>query len=208
MIRVFLADDHTIVRSGIRNLFTTAGDITVVGEAADGRAALNALETLPCDVVVLDLSLPKIGGAEVLRRVREQRPNLPILVLSMYSEAQYGLRMLREGASGYLSKDRTEHELIAAVRQVAQGKTYLTPTVAEQAVQETDSDAPLHTKLSAREYQVFILLSHGQTVSDIAAELNLSASTVSNYVFHIKEKLHLKSSGEIIAYAHRAGLVD
>jgi DNA-binding NarL/FixJ family response regulator len=208
MIRVFLADDHTIVRSGIKTLFTTTSDISVVGEAADGRAVLQAMETVDCDVLILDLSLPKVNGTEVLRRLREQRPKLPVLVLSMYSEAQYGLRMLREGASGYLSKDRTEHELIEAVRQVAQGRTYLTATVAEQAVQAPSSSAPAHTTLSAREYQVFILLAHGQTVSNIAAELDLSAGTVSNYIFHIKEKLGVKSSGEIIAYAHRAGLVD
>jgi DNA-binding NarL/FixJ family response regulator len=207
MIRVFLADDHTIVRSGIKQLFSTTPDIEVIGEAADGRAALQAMESTECDVLILDLSLPKVNGTEVLRRLREQRPKLPILVLSMYSEAQYGLRILREGANGYLSKDRTEHELVEAVRQVALGRKYLTSTIAEQAVQGPSAAAP-HTTLSAREYQVFILLANGQTVSNIAAELDLSAGTVSNYIFHIKEKLGVKSSGEIIAYAHRAGLVD
>ena len=207
MIRVFLADDHTIVRSGIKQLLSTTPDIEVVGEAADGRAALQAMEATDCDVLILDLSLPKVNGTEVLRRLREQKPKLPVLVLSMYSEAQYGLRMLREGASGYLSKDRTEHELVDAVRQLSQGRKYLTETIADQAVQAPSNATP-HTKLSAREYQVFILLSNGQTVSNIAAELDLSAGTVSNYIFHIKEKLGVKSTGEVIAYAHRAGLVD
>lgn len=206
MIRVFLADDHTIVRSGIRQLLSTEGDIEVVGEASDGRAVLNVLEALDCEVLILDLSLPKVNGTEVLRRVKEQRPQLAVLVLSMYSEQQYGLRMIQAGAAGYLSKDRTEHELIDAIRKVAAGETYLTPTLAAQAKTEPNAAVQPHTTLSAREYQVFILLAHGQTVSEIAAELNVSASTVSNYVFHIKEKLGVKNSGEIIAYAHRAAL--
>jgi DNA-binding NarL/FixJ family response regulator len=209
MIRVFIADDHTILRNGIRTLLSTAPDISVVGEAADGRAVLTAMETTECDVLLLDLSLPRVNGAEVLRRVSAGPKPVKTLVLSMYAEDQYGLRMLQAGAAGYLSKDRSEQELIAAIREVARGNRYVTPAVAEQMISKPGAEATLpHTKLTSREYQIFTLLAHGRTISDIAAELDLSAGTVSNHVFHIKEKLAVKSVGEIVGYAHRTGLVE
>ena len=209
MIRVFIADDHTILRKGIRTLLSTAPDIVVVGEAADGRAVLNAMDEVECDVLLLDLSLPRVNGDEVLRRVTARTPPIRTLVLSMYAEDQYGLRMIRAGALGYLSKDRSEQELVAAIREVAKGNRYVTPEVAEQMVNRPTGEAVLpHTKLTSREYQIFTLLAHGRIISDIAAELDLSAGTVSNHVFHIKEKLAVKSVGEIVGYAHRAGLVE
>lgn len=205
-MRIFVADDHTVVRTGIKMLVSTASDMTVVGEVSDGHAVLEALEETPCDVLLLDLSLPKLNGVEVLRRVRERFPNLHVLVLSMYPEEHYALRMLRAGATGYLSKDRSEHELVDAIRCVANGRTYLTPTVAEQAVRGTTQPSG-HTALSGREHQIFLLVANGSTVSDIAAELNLSASTVSNYIARIKTKLGVRTLGDIVSYAHRAGLV-
>jgi DNA-binding NarL/FixJ family response regulator len=208
MIRVFLADDHAILRQGLRRLLREAADIEVVGECADGRQVLQAMEQTACDVLILDLSLPRVSGIEVLRRLQVSRPALRILVLSMYAEEQYALRMLREGAAGYVSKDRPSEELLRAIRQVASGQTYRSPELAASVrAGEADPERPVHESLSAREYQVFDLLAQGRGVSDIAAELNLSKSTVSTYVQHIKGKLNVHTVGEIVRYAHQAGIV-
>ncbi len=208
MIRVYLADDHAILRQGLRRLLREAPDIAVVGECADGRQALQAMEQTACDVLILDLSLPRVSGIEVLRRLRVSRPALRILVLSMYAEEQYALRMLREGAAGYVSKDRPSDELMHAIRQIAAGHTYRSPELSARLRSgEANPERPVHESLSAREYQVFDLLAQGRGVSDIAAELNLSKSTVSTYVQHIKGKLNVSTVGEIIRYAHQAGIV-
>lgn len=207
MIRVFVADDHTIVRTGIRRLLATAGDIEVVAEAADGRAVLNQLESVACDLLLLDLSLPKVNGTEVLRRVKELKPELKVLILSMYAEEQYALRMLRAGAAGYLGKDRSEHELIAAIRAVASGQRYVTSAVAERD-KTTSGDGAPHSALAAREHQVFTLLCEGRSVVEIAAELDITPSTVSNHLARIRQKLGVRTVGEIVSYAHRAGLID
>lgn len=208
MIRVFLADDHSIVREGLRKLIEQDGDMTVVGEAADGRAVLSAPSRESWDLLVLDLSLPKVGGVEVLRRLREELPRLKTVVLSMYPEDQYGLRLLKEGAAAYISKDTDSAELVRAIRVVAAGGTYLSEGLAQQMRLggAARAEAP-HTTLSAREHQVFTLLFQGRAVSDIAAELALSVSTVSNHVARIKEKLGARTIAEIVTYAHRAGLV-
>ncbi len=208
MIRVFLADDHSIVREGLRKLIEQDGDMTVVGEAADGRAVLSAPNRESWDLLVLDLSLPKVGGVEVLRRLREELPRLKTVVLSMYPEDQYGLRLLKEGAAAYISKDTDSAELVRAIRVVAAGGTYLSEGLAQQMRLggAGRAEAP-HTTLSAREHQVFTLLFQGRAVSDIAAELGLSVSTVSNHVARIKEKLGARTIAEIVTYAHRAGLV-
>ncbi|APR87883.1 DNA-binding response regulator, LuxR family protein [Minicystis rosea] len=205
MIRVFIADDHTIVRRGIRQVLSDAGDIEVVGEAADGRATLKALEAPDFDVLVLDLSLPKVNGPEVLRRQREQAPGLRVVILSMYPEEQYALRLLRDGAAAYIAKDRPVEELIAAVRAAAAGRTYVTPGAARLAETKASGGAP-HEALSPREHQVFMLLFKGLAVADIAAELNLSSSTVSNHIATIKTKLGVRTVTQIVSYAHRAGL--
>jgi two-component system, NarL family, invasion response regulator UvrY len=210
MIRVFLADDHAIVRDGLRKLIASSSDLCVVGEAADGRQVLQALETLECDVVILDLSLPRVGGPEVLRRLRQQRPSLPIVVLTMYPEDQYAVTLMRSGASAYLCKDRPSGELLDAIRKVASGRTYLTETIAQKFVDRPAgaADAPPHAKLTAREHQVFTLIIQGHTSSEIAAELDLTAGTVSNHLAKVKEKLDSHSTADIVNYAHRCGLID
>ncbi len=205
MIRVFLADDHAIVRGGVRKLLEGEHDVQVVGEATDGRAVLNAPDASAWDVLVLDLSLPKVNGIEVLRRLRATRPELPVIVLSMYPEEQYAARMRDEGAAAYVPKSAPPEALLAALRSVARGGRSVG---GERAKGADDAAAPPHQRLTAREYQVFTLLFQGAKVTDIAAELNLSVSTVSNHVAHIKEKLAARSVGEIVAYAHRAGLVS
>lgn len=204
MIRVFIADDHAVVRRGIRQLLADAGGIEVVGEAADGRAALKALEAADFDVLVLDLSLPKVNGPEVLRRLREHELRVKVVILSMYPEEQYARRLLRDGAAAYVAKDRPAEELVAAVRRAAAGGTFVTPGAAPPA--EPSSGAP-HDGLSPREHQVFMLLFKGLAVADIAAELNLSSSTVSNHIAGIKGKLGVRTVAQIVGYAHQAGLV-
>jgi DNA-binding NarL/FixJ family response regulator len=203
MIRIFLADDHAIVRHGLRKLIEDCADMTIVGEAADGRRVLNATEQEKAswDVLVLDLSLPRVNGIEVLRRLKQERPAMKIVILSMYPEDQYAARMESEGAAAYLSKDRPPEEVLKIIRQVSTGLPYRRKDLPKEEA------APAHASLSAREYQVFTLLFQGQTVTDIAVELNLSTSTVSNHVAKIKEKLGARSIGEIVGYAHRAGLV-
>lgn len=209
MIRVFLADDHAVVRAGLERVISTTEDMSVVGTAADGRQVLLLAEAgAEWDVLVLDLSLPRVSGMEVLRRLRSLRPSLPILILSMYPEDQYSIRLMREGASAYLSKERPLEELLAAIRRLAAGGTYLTASQAAQIIEApAEADRPPHARLSAREHQVFVLIINGRTVSEIAAELDLSTSTVSTHLARIKEKLGARSVAEIVRYAHRAGLV-
>ncbi|MFO0586935.1 MAG: response regulator transcription factor [Polyangiaceae bacterium] len=207
MIRIFLADDHAIVRHGLRNLIEQEGDMKIVGEAADGRQVLLAEGRESWDLLVLDLSLPKVGGVEVLRRLRAELPRLKVVVLSMYPEDQYGLRLVKEGASAYVSKENDPSELVRAIRVVAAGGTYLSENMVQQMRSTRPPAAAPHTSLTAREHQVFTLVFQGRTVSEIAAELNLSVSTVSNHLAHIKEKLSAHSIADIVSYAHRAGLV-
>lgn len=209
MIRVYLADDHAVVRAGLQQLISATEDMRVVGSAADGRQVLLEAEGgAQWDVLVLDLSLPRVSGMEVLRRLRSLRPSLPILILSMYPEDQYAIRLMREGASAYLSKERPPEDLLAAIRRVAGGGKYLTDSQAAQIVQVKDeSERPPHARLSAREHQVFVLIINGRTVSEIAAELDLSTSTVSTHLARIRDKLGARSLAEIVSYAHRAGLI-
>lgn len=208
MIRVFIADDHAIVRHGLRQVIESSGDMVFVGEAADGREVLTAAETETWDVLILDLSLPRVSGLEALKRLHELRPRLAIVVLSMYAEEQYALPVMRAGAAAYLSKDRPATELLEAVRAAARGRTYVTQNVAEQMVRAPEKrDRLPHERLTAREYQIFTLIIHGRTVSEIAAELNLTAGTVSGHLQRVKVKLDAPSVAEIVSYAHRMGFV-
>ena len=206
-IRVLLVDDHAIVRFGLRQLLSAADDIAVQGEAADGPAALRILESTPVDVTVLDLSLPRIDGSEVLRRIRERHPNIGVVVLSMYPEEQHAQRMLRAGAGAYLSKDRPPAELLAAIRAVARGERYVTESMASRSA-ERGGELPPHQTLTGREHQIFTLILRGRTVGEIAAELDLSASTVSNHLRGVKTKLSAETIAEIVNYAHRVGMID
>lgn len=205
MIRVFLADDHAIVRDGLKRLISETPGFTLAGETAKGREALARAVEPDVDVLVLDLSLEDVGGLEVLRRLRTLRPKLPIVVLSMYPEEQYAVRVLKLGAQAYLSKGRSSRELVEAITLAAQGRRYVTETVAD-ALLGTNGDKTPHESLSEREHQVFALIAHGRTPGDIAAELNVSASTVSTHLVHIREKLGVRTNGEIVQYAYRAGL--
>lgn len=206
MIKVFLVDDHGVVRAGLRHVLCLEPDIQVVGEAADGWKALDLLgrPELAVDVLVLDLSMPRLSGTEVLRRVLEIRPGLAVLIVSMYGEAQFASGLLAQGAAGYLSKDRADAEIVDAVRALARGRLYAARTLAA----ERGANRPAHESLSPREVQVFMLLIEGRTPTDIAAELDLGASTVSTHIAKIRTKLGVQNIAEIVTYAHRNGLID
>lgn len=203
MIRVLVADDHGVVRAGIRALLAPDTDITVVGEAADGQRALELLQSeRAVDVLVLDLSMGGMNGIEVLRQALALRPRLAVLVHSMYAEEQYAARLIREGAAGYLCKDHSEEDLLDAVRTVARGRVFLS-----RRVQQQSAPAAGHESLTARELQVFMLLAGGASVGDVANELGLGLSTVSTHLGRIRAKLGAQTNGDVVAYAHRHGLV-
>jgi DNA-binding NarL/FixJ family response regulator len=206
-IRIVLADDHAIVRHGIRKLIETQADMVVVAELADGYQVIDVLKKTPSDILVLDLSLPRVSGVECLRRIRASELPVRVIVLSMYPEDQLALHLLREGAAAYLSKDRQPTELLAAIRKVSAGERYMTETLRALEHEVGAATSLPHEALTARESQVFQRLIIGRTVSDIAAELDLNASTVSNHLARIKEKLDAQSVGDIMRYAHRVGLL-
>lgn len=205
MIHVVLADDHPIVRVGIRGLLEASGDIKVIGEAADGRRAMQLIEdvSLVIDVLVLDLSLPRLSGIEVLTQALRVRPSLGVLMLSMHPEEQYAPRLLAAGAAGYLAKDRSEHEVVEAVRKIAAGGQF----VSAQGVAPAASAAAPHESLTAREMQVFLMVIAGQSVTDIAVELDLTLSTVSTHLGRVRTKLGVSTMAEVVTYAHRVGLI-
>jgi two-component system, NarL family, invasion response regulator UvrY len=204
-MRVFIADDHAIMRCGIRQVLRELGGFEVVGEASTGRQVLSAPDIDTWDVLVLDLSLPRVSGPEVLRRIKARRPDLPVVILSMYAEAQYAARMLAAGASAYVSKDKPPSALLAAVRAAARGERV---APAPAAAPEAARGAPPHAALTRRELQVFMLIAEGGAVSGIAAELDVHACTVSNHLARIREKLGVSTVADLVRYAHAAGLTD
>lgn len=207
MIRVIVADDHPIVRHGLGRVIDLEPDLKLVAEAADGAELIGLLGQRPCDVLVLDLSLPHLRGLELLAAIKERWPALAVLIFSVQPEDNFSLYLMEAGAAGYLSKDRGIEQVIGAIRCVAAGRPYITDRLAELRHERgSDALAP-HQRLSTREHQVFIRMFQGMTVSAIAAELEISASTASNHVSRIREKLGVESNGEILIYAVRAGLI-
>ena len=209
MIRVLLCDDHAMIRRGIRETLSEAVDIQVTGEAASYAEVREALRTLPCDVLILDLNLPGRGGLEVLSSLREANSSVKVLIVSMYPEDQYAIRCLRAGAQGYLNKAGEPRDLITAVRTVAQGRKYVTPAVANMLVESlnTSENQTLHASLSERELQTLLKIASGKRLSDIAEELMLSPKTVSVYRARVLEKLKLSNNAELTVYAIRNELV-
>lgn len=210
MIRVLIADDHAVVRRGLRQILEEAPDIKLMGEASTGREVLQTLRETWYDVLVLDISMPEATGLDILLELRKMRPRPVALMLSMYPEKQFAIRALRNGASGYLTKDSAPEELLTAIREVAGGRKYITRQLAEILAEELelDPEKPAHELLSNRERQVLRLLAQGKGISDIATELCLSPKTVSTYRARILEKLHLSKTGELIRYAIEWGLVE
>jgi two-component system, NarL family, invasion response regulator UvrY len=210
MIRVLLADDHNIVRAGVKELLADAGDIVVAGEADNGNEALARVRAHEFDVAVLDMSMPGRSGIELIRLVKAERPKLKVLVLSMHSEQEYAVRALRAGASGYLTKESVAEELVAAIRRVAAGGAYVSPETAERLALDLDrgSDAPPHTRLSNREFEVFLMLAAGRSVTEIADALALSVKTISTHKTRIMQKMDLAHPAALIRYALEHHLLD
>ena len=203
MIRVLLAEDHKIVREGIKQLLGIAADLSVVGEAANGDEVIAQLRQTVCDVILLDISMPGLNGLELITRIRALDPAPAILMLSMHDEAQMAASALKAGAAGYATKDSDPALLLTAIRKVAAGGRYIDPQLADRMVFEvglTDS-RPAHAQLSEREYQVFERLVHGTNVNDIALHLGISAKTVSTHKVRLMQKLRVHSVAEMVRYA-------
>ncbi|MBB6559344.1 DNA-binding NarL/FixJ family response regulator [Acidovorax soli] len=210
MIRVGIVDDHQIIRSGLRQFLSEHVDIRVVGEAANGREAIDLVRAHEIDVLLLDLSMPGQGGLDAIDMLRAKAPDMGILILSGYPEEQYALNLIRKGASGYLNKDCDPNQILEAIRVIALGKRFLTPAVADLLAQQLNrpADVPLHEQLSDREMQVFLKLARGDTVSEIGEALSLSVKTVSTYRTRLMEKLNLFSNSDLTYYALKQNLID
>ncbi|MEC5385665.1 response regulator transcription factor [Uliginosibacterium sp. H3] len=209
-IRVLIADDHAIIRQGLKQILSDTEDLEVVAEADGGVKALQVLRNTQCDVVLMDVSMPDRNGIDTLKLVKKEFPRLPVLILSMHPEEQYAVRALRAGAAGYLSKQGAPEQLVTAIRQVAAGKKYVSAAVAEElanAIGE-DIERPPHEKLSDREYQTLCMISSGKTLTQIAEQLNLSVKTVSVYRARLLEKMKLRNNAELTHYGLKHGLVE
>jgi two-component system, NarL family, invasion response regulator UvrY len=210
MIRILIADDHAIVREGLKQILSESSDFVVVAEASTGQEVLEKTKRNDLDVVILDIAMPGRGGLDILKEIKSQKPRLSVLMLSMYPEEQYAVRVLKSGASGYLTKESAPSELVKAVRQISQGKKYISPSLAEKlAVDlEISPDKPPHEILSDREYQVMCMIASGKTLKEIADGLSLSIKTISTYRSRILEKMNMKTNAELTHYAIKNRLVD
>ena len=210
MIEILIADDHAIVREGVKQIIADTDDMVVAGEAGNGEEVLRKAMKGHFDVVILDITMPGRGGLDVLKQLKIMRPELPVLVLSVHPEEQYAVRVFKAGASGYLTKESAPEELISAVRKISRNKKYVSPTLAEKLAFDLrpDTERPLHDALSDREYQVLCMIASGKTVKDIAGQLSLSVKTISTYRSRILEKMKMKNNAELTHYAIKHGLVD
>lgn len=210
MIRVVLADDHTIVRTGLREILADTGDIEVAGEATNGHEVMARVRDSAFEVLVLDMSMPGRSGIELIQQVKREKPGVRVLVLSMHSEEQYAVRALKAGASGYLTKDSAADDLVAAIRRIAGGGAYVTPETAERLAlgMGAASEGPPHASLSDREMQVFHMIAAGKSVSEVAGALALSVKTVSTHKTRIMQKLNVSNQTELIRYAMRHKLIE
>ena len=210
MIRIGIVDDHAIVRSGLKQFFSEHVDLRVAGEAASGREAIDLVRTTELDVLVMDLSMPGQSGIDALAMIRAKAPDVGILILSGYPEEHYAMNLIRQGASGYLNKECDPSEIVEAIRTIALGKRYITPSVAELLAQQRGrkSEAAPHEQLSAREFQGFLKLATGQTAGAIAESLSLSVKTVSTYRTRLMEKMGLSSNSDLTYYALKNKLID
>jgi len=210
MIRIIIADDHAIVRAGLKQFLAAEKDMVVTGEAADGMETLACVRKAECDVVLLDISMPGKNGIDTLRQLKRSRPELPVLILSAYSEEQFAVSLLRAGANGYISKETASEQLVAAIRTVIGGGKYVSPGVAQVLVSDlsSDSDKPPHATLSKREFQIFYRLASGESVSKIAEELFLSVKTVSTYRARILEKMQMSSNANLTYYAVKNKIIE
>lgn len=210
MIRLVIADDHTIMREGLKRILEEVEDIDVAGEAVDAHEALAQVRNGGFDLLLLDLSMPGRNGLDLIRQIRDEAPKLLILVLTMHDEREYAVRAIRAGAQGYLTKDSAGTQLVTAIRKVASGRPYISPEVAEQLalnLMAPDEKVP-HKRLSDREFEIFTLLVSGKTITEIAKPLHLSVKTVSTHKTHILEKMGLSTMSAMVQYAVAHNLID
>ena len=210
MIKVLIADDHNLVRKGLKRILLDTEWIAAVDEAKDSQEAVLKVSSKEYDVVLLDISFPGRSGIDTLKQLRCLKPKLPVLILSMHPEEQYAVRSIRAGASGYLTKESAPEELIEAIRRVTTGRKYITSSLAERLAMGTEeqSEEPLHKSLSDREYQVMCMIGSGKTVKEIAEALSLSVKTISTHRVRILRKMRMKNNAHLTHYAIKQGLVD
>lgn len=210
MIRVAIVDDHAIVRAGLRQYLAEQVDLKVVGEAANGREALDIVRKGEVDVLVMDLSMPDQSGVDALAAVKARAPDLPVLILSGFPEEHYATTLLRQGAAGYLNKECDPEEIVKAIRTVVRGRKYITPGVAELLADGLagGGEKPPHEQLSEREFQVFLRLAKGETIGHMADSMSLSVKTVSTYRTRVMEKMKLSSNSDLTYYALKNGLIQ
>jgi DNA-binding NarL/FixJ family response regulator len=210
MIKIIIADDHPIVRAGMKQIISEASDLMVAGEASDGHKLLHKIKKENFDVVVLDITMPHMDGLDVLKQLKIEKPKLPVIILSIHPENQYALRVLKAGASAYITKASAPDELVNAIRKVYRGGKYISPAIAEKLAFQLDThfkEMP-HEMLSDREYQVMRMMASGKTVTEIAEELALSVKTISTYRSRILEKMEMKNSAQLMHYAIQNRLVE
>jgi len=207
--KVLIADDHAIVRKGLIQVLSKTSDLVVCGEAESGNEVLDLIQKVDVDVLVMDIDMPEKSGWETLVQLKSQIPKLPIIILSIYPEDHYAVRFLRGGASGYLTKSNTPELLVEAIRKVALGGKFISPSLAEKLAFDVDADSqkPCHELLTDREFQVFCLIASGKKLKDIAEELILGITTISTHRSHILEKMGMKSNADLIQYAIKNELV-
>ena len=210
MTRVLIADDHAIIRDGLKQIISFVANMDVAGEAADGDEVLHKVRTLQFDVLVLDMSMPGRSGIALIQQINAIRPELPILVLSMHQESQYAVQAMRAGASGYITKNTASSQLIEGIRKVAEGGTFVSPGISEKLIkqmQKPEADLP-HTRLTAREFQIFNMLVEGHSVNDIARLLSLSNKTISTHKAAILQKMEASTTASLVYYAMKHGLIN
>lgn len=210
MIKILIADDHPIVRQGLKQILSEESDMGVLGEAQNSQEVLELVRKQDWDIVILDITMPGRGGIDVLKELKHEHPKLPVLMLSVHPEDQYAVRALKAHASGYMTKDSAPEELVKAIRKILRGGKYISSTLAEKLVfdLETETEKPLHETLSDREHQVLLMIASGKTVSEIAKELSLSVKTIDTYRARILEKMKMKTNAELTYYAIKNELVD
>ena len=210
MIRIVVADDHAVVREGLKRIISSAQDMAVVGEAANGAEVMQQVRESDFDVLVLDLSMPGRSGMELIKLVRCEKPRLRILVLSMHEELQYAVRSIKSGASGYLTKESAPTQLMQVLRKVASGGAFISTGVAEQLAMGSmlGSSCSAHERLTDREFEVFRLIAAGLSVTDSAGRLNLSAKTISTHKANLMQKMSLHNQSELIRYAIKHGVTE
>ncbi len=210
MIQVLIADDHAIIRDGLKQIISFVPNMEVIGEAGDGEEVLKKIRSLKVDVLVLDMSMPGKSGIALIQQITAVKPELPILVLSMHQESQYAVQAMRAGASGYITKNTASSQLIDGIRKVAEGGTFVSPGIADKLIKQMhkpETELP-HTKLTAREFQIFNMLVEGHSVNDIANILSLSNKTISTHKAAVLQKMEASTTANLVYYAMKHGLIN